>query len=101
LDQQVRTLHATARADERAVALLADTVVVTQRRAVAASMSAYDAGVVDLWRVFEAMHELYGEEIMLTRAHQDLARSQARLLAMTARGDWFGLILPEIKGDER
>jgi outer membrane protein TolC len=101
LDQQVRTLHATARADERAVALLADTVVVTQRRAVAASMSAYDAGVADLWRVFEAMHELYGEEIMLTRAHQDLARSQARLLAMTARGDWSGLTLPEIKGDER
>jgi cobalt-zinc-cadmium efflux system outer membrane protein len=101
LDQQVRGLHATALADARSVSLLADTVLVTQHRAVAASMSAYDAGVADLWRVFEAMHELYSEEVMLMRAHQDLARTQARLLATTARADLFGLTLPEVKGDER
>lgn len=100
LDQQVRSLHATARADERAISLLADTVLVMQRRAVDASMSAYDAGISDLWRVFEAMHEVYAEEVALARAHQDLTRTQARLLAMTARGDWFGLSLPEIRRNQ-
>ena len=101
LDQQARSLHASARADSRTVSLLADTVVVTQRRAVAASLSAYNAGATDLWRVFEATHALYGEEVTLVRARQDLARTEARLLAITARGDLFGLALPEIKRSER
>ena len=101
LDQQARSLHASARADSRTVSLLADTVVTTQRRAVAASWSAYNAGTTDLWRVFEATHALYGEEVALMRARQDLTRNEARLLAITARGDLFGLTLPEIKRSER
>jgi outer membrane protein, heavy metal efflux system len=101
LDQQARSLHASATSDQRTVSLLADTVVTTQRRAVAASWSAYDAGATDLWRVFEAMHSLYGEEVALTRARQDLSRTEARLLAITASGDLFGLSLPGIKRSER
>jgi len=101
LDQQVRALHAAASADARTVALLADTVVVTQRRAVAASLSAYDAGATDLSHVFEATHELYMDEVALARARQDLARSEARLLAVTARPDLLGLALPPIERSER
>lgn len=100
LDQRARSLHAIARSDQRTVSLLADTVVTTQRRAVAASWSAYNAGATDLWRVFEATHALYSEEVALTRARQDLLRTEARLLAITARGDLFGLTLPEIKRSE-
>jgi multidrug efflux system outer membrane protein len=97
LDQQARSLHASARSAQRIVSLLADTVVTTQRRAVQASWSSYDAGSTDLWRVFEASHALYGEEVALLRARQDLARDAARLLAITASGDLFGLPLPEIQ----
>ena len=97
LDQQARSLHASARAAERTVSLLADTVVTTGRRAVQASWSSYDAGSTDLWRVFEATHALYGEEVALLRARQDLARNAARLLAITASGDLFGLTLPEMQ----
>ena len=101
LDQQARSLHASAQADARTVSLLADTVVTTQRRAVSASWSAYNAGTTDLWRVFEATHALYGEEVALIRARQDLARTEAKLLAITTRGDLFGLTLPEIQRSER
>jgi outer membrane protein TolC len=101
LDQQARTLHAAARAGQRAVSLLADTVVVAQRRAVAASWSSYDAGAGDLWRVSEAMHSLYGEEVALVRARQELARTCARLLVVTARGDVLGITLPEITRSTR
>lgn len=101
LDQQIVSLYANARANARIVSLLADTVVVTQRRAVAASWSAYDAGATDLWRVFEATHALYGEEVVLIRARQDLTRTEARLLAVTADGEPFGLTLPEIQRSER
>jgi outer membrane protein TolC len=101
LDQQARGLHASARSDSRTVSLLADTVVTTQRRAVAASQSAYNAGATDLWRVFEATHALYNEEVALIRARQDLARVESKLLAITARGDLFGLTLPEIKRSDR
>ena len=101
LDQQARTIHAIAHANERAVTLLADTVVVTQRRAVAASWSSYNAGATDLWRVFEATHALYVEEVAVTRARQELARTEAKLLAITARADLFGLTLPEIKRSAR
>ena len=101
LQQQVLATHATAVADQRSVTLLADTVVVTQRRAVDASWSAYSAGSSDLWRVFEATHSLYGEEVALTRARQDLSRTEARLLSITARGDLLGVTLPEIKRSAR
>lgn len=101
LDQQTRGLYASARGDARTVSLLADTVVTTQRRAVEASWSAYDAGATDLWRVFEATHSLYSEEVALTRARQDLTRAQAKLLSVTARGDLFGLTLPDIQRSER
>ena len=101
MDQQIRSLDAAARASARIVSLLADTVVVTQRRAVAASWSAYDAGTTDLWRVFESTHALYSEEVALTRARQELARTEAKLLAVTARGELLGLTLPEIQRSER
>jgi outer membrane protein TolC len=101
LESQARSLHAAARADARTVTLLADTVLVTERRAVAASRSAYDAGASDLWRVFEAMHELYSEEVMLVRARQDLAHNEAKLLAVTAHAELFNLTLPNPKGSER
>lgn len=102
LDQQARSLHAAARADQRTVSLLADTVVTTQRRAVAASWSSYSAGATDLWRVFESTHALYGEDVALLRSRQDLAHTEARLLAITANGDLFGMSLPDImKRSER
>jgi outer membrane protein TolC len=101
LEQQVEATHAAARAGQRIVALLADTVVTTQRRAVEASWAAYTAGAADLWRVFEATHTLYGEEVALTRVRQDLARTEARLLAITARGDLLGVDLPNIPRSER
>jgi outer membrane protein TolC len=101
LDQQTLSLEASAQSSRRAISLLADTVVVTQQRAVAASWSAYGAGTTDLWRVFEASHALYDDEIALARARQDLARTEARLLAVTASGDLFGLTLPRIERNER
>ncbi len=94
LQQQVSETHAAAAAAQRTVALLADTVVVSQRRAVEASWVSYSAGSTDLWRVFEASHALYGEEIALTRSRQDLARAEARLLSLTGRGDLLGVPLP-------
>ncbi len=97
LQQQARALHARALSGARMVSLLADTVVTTQRRAVAASWSAYQAGGTDLWRVFEATHALYGEEVALIRARQGLARSEASLLAVTARAELFGLAFPPIE----
>jgi len=96
LDRQARSLHALARADRGTITLLADSVVTTERRAVAAAWSAYTAGATDLGRVFEATHDLYREEVSLVRARQDLARVEARLLAITARPDLFSLTLPAI-----
>lgn len=96
LDRQARSLYAVARADRRTISLLADTVVTTERRAVEAAWSAYTAGTTDLGRVFDATHALYREEIALVRARQDLARVEARLLAITARPELFDLTLPAI-----
>lgn len=101
LDGQVRSVHAAARAAARTVRLLADTVVVTQQRALEASWSSYTAGGTDLWRVFEAAHALYEEEIALERARLNLARAQARLIALTGRGDLLGVALPETRRNER
>jgi cobalt-zinc-cadmium efflux system outer membrane protein len=101
LQQQVLATHALALADQRTVTLLADTVLATQRRAVEASWGSYSAGASDLWRVLEATHSLYGQDIALIRARQDLARTEARLLAITARGDLIDLTLPESPRNER
>jgi outer membrane protein TolC len=101
LRQQVVAVYAAAAAAQRTVRLLADTVVTTQRRAVDASWSAYSAGATDLWRVFESSHSLYGEEIALTRSRQDLSRAEARMLALTGRGDLLGVALPPVKEGER
>jgi outer membrane protein TolC len=100
LRQELEAARARAFAADRTVHLLADTVVVTQRRAVDASFSAYSAGTTDLWRVFEAAHALYGEEVALVRARQELARAQARIIMVAARGDLVGARLPEVKGSQ-
>ena len=94
---QVRGTHAAANAAQRTVSLLADTVVATQSRAVDASWVAYGAGSTDLWRVFEASHALYTEEIALQRARQDLVRAGARMLSLTGRGDLLGVITPAVR----
>jgi outer membrane protein TolC len=101
LQRQVTATHATALSDQRTVALLADTVVTTQRRALEASWSAYQAGSTDLWRVLEATHELYNEEIALLRSRRSLSQTEARLLAITARADLLGIELPAIQRSER
>jgi outer membrane protein TolC len=96
LREEVAAAHAAAMAARRTEALLADTVVVTQQRATDASWSAYTAGATDLWRVFEATHALYAEEIALVRTRQELARAQARMIALTGRSELFGIALPEV-----
>ena len=95
LDLRARVLaaHAAAVAAQRAVALLADTVVTTQRRASDASWISYRAGTTDLWRVFESTHALYADEIALLRARQNLSRAEAQLLSLTGRGDLLGISL--------
>jgi outer membrane protein TolC len=99
--EQVSAAHAAAAAARRSVGLLGDTVVVTQRRAVDASWSAYTAGVTDLWRVFEASHALYNEEVALTRARQELARAEAQMLSLTGRGDLLAVALPPFGEEPR
>jgi len=94
----VSATHADAAASARAVGLLADTVVVTQRRALEASWSAYTAGTTDLWRTLEAAHQLYMENLALTRAREALARAEAEFLALTGRGDLLGVPLPPVPG---
>ncbi len=93
LAQQVIAAHAEALAAVRIHDLLADTVVTALRLAHEAAWSAYAAGRLDLWRVLESAHALYAEEQALTRAHQDLARAGARLVALTGRPDLVGLDL--------
>jgi outer membrane protein TolC len=66
-----------------------------------ASWAAYGAGTTDLWRVLEATHALYGEEIALTRARQDLARAAAAMLSLTGRGDLLGVAVPAGNGGGR
>lgn len=101
LTREAHALHADARAAVRTVALLADTVVITQQRSVEASWGAYAAGSVDLWRVFEAVHTLYAEDLSLLDARNELARVQGRLVALTGRGDLAGIDLPAYRRDER
>jgi len=94
----VSATHAEAAASVRTVGLLADTVVATQRRALEASWSAYTAGTTDLWRTLEAAHQLYMENLALTRAREALARAEAEFLALTGRGDLLGVPLPPVPG---
>jgi outer membrane protein TolC len=94
LSQRLRSTHARALAAQRRVGLYADTVGVMQSRALAATWSAYAAGSSDLWRVLEAMHAQYEDELALVRARQDLARTEGELVAILARGDVFGMTLP-------
>jgi outer membrane protein TolC len=101
LAREAHALHAEARAAARTVTLLADTVVVTQERAVEAAWSAYAAGAVDLYRVFDAAHALYGEDLSLLDARNELSRVQGRLVALTGRGDLAGIQLPAFRRDER
>jgi outer membrane protein TolC len=101
LRERAAGLDAAIAAGVRTIHLLADTVVVTQQRAVDASWSAYSAGTTDLWRVFEASHGLYGEEVALIRARQSLARDQARRLALMAHGEGWGVRVPAYERSRR
>jgi outer membrane protein TolC len=83
------------------VRLDADSVITVLSRAVEASWAAYGAGTTDLWRVFESSHALYGEEIALARARQDLLHAQARMLSLTGRADLIGVTLPAQEGGTR
>jgi outer membrane protein TolC len=98
LEAAVAGVHADAFASARTVRLLADTVVVTYRRALDASWSAYIAGTADLWRTLEAAHRLYEQEIALSRAREALAMAEARFIELTGRGDLLGVSLPPTPG---
>jgi outer membrane protein TolC len=92
LEQDIRSAHATARASERLVGILADTVLVAGRRAVDAAWSSYEAGTIDLWQVLEASHALYEQEVALVKARRELAHAQARLVALTGRTELLGVV---------
>ena len=101
LRRDVALAWAAASAADRTIHLLEDTVVTTQRRAVEASWASYSAGATDLWRVFEANHALYSEEIAVLRARNERARALARFVSLTGRGDLVGVVLPTTSGRER
>jgi outer membrane protein TolC len=98
LRREVVAAHLEAEAQARTEALLADTVITTLERAVDASWTGYRAGTMDLWRVFESAHALYGDEIALVRARQARARAESRLVALTGRTDLLGVALPRPAG---
>ncbi len=95
LTAELGALRAQAEAARRTVALLRDTVLVAQQRALAAAWSSYEAGSTDLTGVFDSAHASYSEELDVSRARQQLARTLARMLAVTARPELFGLRVPE------
>ena len=99
LRRQVVSAHAEAARAARTVSLLADSVIAVQHRAVEASWTSYRAGTTDLWRVFEATHSLYAEEIALVRARQERARAEARLVSLTGRGELLGVALPGTRSE--
>lgn len=101
LGEALATAHATALAAQRTSTLLADTVLAAQHRTVDASWAAYGAGGTDLWRVFEAAHALYEEEITLARTRRDLAHALSEALTLTGRGDILGIELPAWEGSGR
>lgn len=94
LEAEIAAAHAGAIEASRTESLLADTVVVTYHRALDASWSAYTAGTSDLWRTLEAAHELYDQEIALTRAREMRMAAEARFIELTGRGDLLGVALP-------
>jgi outer membrane protein TolC len=94
LGADLATMRGQAAAARRVVRMLADTVLVAQQRALAAAWSAYESGSTDLSGVLEAAHASYAVELDVTRARQELARTLARLLAVTARGDLLGVRVP-------
>ena len=92
---ELGALRAEAAASRRNVSLLSDTVLVAQRRAMTVAWSGYETGATDLGGVFDTAHDSYSEELEVSRARQQLARTLARLLAVTARGDLFGMRVPD------
>ena len=94
LAAELGALRAQALAARRGARLLTDTVLVAQRRALAAAWNAYESGTTDLSSVLESAHASYSEELDVARARQELARVLARLLAVTARGELLGVRVP-------
>jgi outer membrane protein TolC len=94
LEESVRATHAQALAMQRQVGLLADTVMVAALKTVDAAWSAYQAGSVDLGRVLDSAHGMYQQDVALHRARQSLARTHARLVALTGRTDLLGITPP-------
>ncbi len=101
LAAETGALRARAQAARRMATLLADTVLVSQRRALAAAWSGYESGGDDLSGVLAAAHASYAEEIDVTRARQELAETLAQLLAVTARPELFGVRVPGTSGSGR
>lgn len=94
--------RARAESARRTAALLADTVLVAQQRSLDAAWIGYEAGTVDLARVLESAHALYGENVALLRARQEFSRACARVLAITGKGELVGVNLPAFEqGDAR
>jgi outer membrane protein TolC len=98
LEAAVAGAHADAYAADRMVSVLADTVVVTFRRALDASWSAYSAGTTDLWHTLEAAHHLYDQDIALSRVREARAEAEADFVELTGRGDLLGVPLPPAPG---
>lgn len=92
--------RARAESARRTAALLADTVVVAQQRSLDAAWIGYEAGSVDLARVLESAHALYGEHVALLRARQEFSRACARVLAITGKGELVGVNLPAFEEGE-
>jgi outer membrane protein TolC len=89
--RDLTALRAQARAAARTKTLYADTLVVIERKALAAAWSAYEAGKIDLVSVFEAAHSLYTEQLQASRAGQSFADALARLLAASGSPELVGL----------
>ncbi len=101
LGAELASLREREAAVRRVARLLADTVLVTQRRALEVAWSGYEAGGTDLSSVLEAAHARYTEELDVTHARQELAETLARLLAVTARAELFGLRVPAARATGR
>jgi outer membrane protein TolC len=101
LESELVSLRAHAEAARRTVALLTDTVLVAQRRALAATWSAYESGTNDLTSVLDAAHASYAEELEASRAREDLAGTLARLLTVTARPELVGVRVPAANAERR
>jgi outer membrane protein TolC len=101
LEGELSALRARVAATRRTVALLRDTVIVAQRRALEAARSAYETGATDLAAVLDADHDIYAQELEVSRARQDLAGMLARLLAATARPELVGVSVPVASTERR